>query len=278
MAINDKETLKYFGLPEETDDAGFKKHIEETFIRRDAVPKDEKLAGVVTGKAMGIERKEVRSQFQQMGIDIEPKEIEKLYPHEIVKIGLEKLGENFEASKKELQGQIGKSQEDAVKEWKEKAEKAENKATDFKQKFSDLGKEFETYKTTEKEREKKKEIEGIFEKAFNAVPKRNQIPELELTGFRAHLEKNFKIDLETDGTPFITDLKGERLKDPNKAGETFTVEAAFKHIANEKNISPKNDIQTKRVFNPENYNGNNGNGQHQQQTGQPARKISHKIK
>jgi hypothetical protein len=270
------EVTSYFGLPEDATLESLKQHHGENYIKKSEVVKDEKLIASVMGKTMNSERTAIRRELKTLGIELDPKETDTKNPSEIVSIGLAKAVENFEASKKELQGKIGQGVDEAVKEWKDKAEKSELKANDFKSKFETQGKDFETYKSTEKATRKTEKVEDIFKTAFAKIPKANNVTELISEGLEAHLRKNYKIDLEEDGKEFIADLKGERVKNPNKAGATLTVQELFNSVALEKKYSPIQEQQQRRSFTVENNGSQNGGGNQNQQA--PQRKLSHKIK
>lgn len=237
MAIELKEVLDYMGYePKDIDSLEkFKEKFDPEFIKRAEVAKDETLVNSVVGKRVATIETALKSAAKAAGIELLSDEIKGKKVEDITGVIFSKLNTRI----KELESKSGQGNEEAVREWKEKLEKATGKISDLQSSLSTTTNEFETFKgNIENEKITFKKVSEK-ERALQNFKWKNGISDIEKEGFNALFDKNYKLDLDEEGKVYIGVQKGdkiERIRNPKKANEFKSIEDVLTDFEIEKGV------------------------------------------
>jgi len=247
MAITVKDIAGVLGYTIEDEEKlvveDLTKFIDEKFIARDNVIKDDKLVNSIFGKKIGS----LTTKIKQIG-EFDAKEIEGIKIEELVDKLAEKHNKEVTALKEKSKDGNDKKLNDVTAEL-EKEKKAkddfkkalEEKETYIQTKESEFANTFKSYK-----------VNGTLNKIKSALPfiEDYQKKEVLKTGFEALINAKYKFDLnEKDEVEAFT-AAGERIKNPKKAGEFLKPEDVLLQEADAQGLIKKNNSgnEKKTIF------------------------------
>lgn len=220
MEINN--VFEYIGLdPKEvTDIDKFKEKFDTAFIKRDAVEKDEAIVKAVTGKRIGHIETEFKQAAKAAGIEFEAGELKGKKVEELAELAFSKAKAKF----KELESKAGQGNDEAVKEWQDKYAKLEGKANDYKKSWESTQSEYDGFKNQVEQERKDGKVKQYAESSWSNYKWPSGIDELKKEGFISFISKNYKIQLDETGNPFVSDKDGNRIKSGKTHGQFKTLD------------------------------------------------------
>lgn len=221
MAVEVEKLIEYLGYDPKTIDTEekFKEIVEKDYIKRTEVHKDDALVDSVVGKRVGSINTAFKKAVKDMGIELDAAELKDKKIEDYFSVAAAKVN----ARMKEFEGKIGQPNDEALKEWQEKYAKLESKASDYKKSWESTQSEFDGYKTSVEEEKKTGKVKQYQEQAWSSYKWPAGIDELKKEGFISYIGKSYKVQLDEQGQPFVSDKDGNRIK----SGKTH---GAFKSL------------------------------------------------
>jgi len=234
-----------------------KESFASKFVSRENITKDEAAVKAIAGSLIG----KLKTKAKQL-MNLEASDIEGLEsPEQIIEVGVKKYSEKIA----ELELNQGKAPNEQLEELSKKLEKTENKL-----------KEEQNAKKTVQEQLSTKEAEWAGEKKSiklstiisgaktKAAKEMIELDEDRMYAFEGKLKERFTFDLDENDTAIVNDSNGNRVQNPDKAGEFMTPEGAILAFAKEKDYIKKNNGGTlpasTSVINQNTGNQNGSNG------------------
>ena len=265
MAIELKDAFEYLGLDAEKvqslDD--FKKGIEESFIHRNMVTKDEKVINDITGKYFGSIVTDLKSSAKEFGIEFSGAELQNKKVKDIFADALTRQKDAYGKTIDEIKAKGGAPAEE-VKKWEDKYNKLHTQFSDLKSLNENLVKEYDGYKSQTASEKKGIELKYAWNQELGKIQYKPGIKETEKLGFEALLSKSVKPDFDESGKLIITDTEGKQIPNPKKAGTFYSAEEMLKEMAVKAEVvalnphagKPAPKPATPFVFQTSNGNGN----------------------
>ena len=251
MAIETKDLLSFLGVEADNLDA-FKEKFETEFSRNANIGKDHPKVKAAVGETLGILEKNLKNiaknhDAEWQGGEWDQKTLNEKLEHSFGKI-VQKHTAVLEDFKKTHTG----GNEQVVKEWSEKYTKAEQKAKDIEALLNSTKSEFDTYKQSEAKREKERIIGELKQQAVGKLKFKSTVNDLTKKGFLSAIDESYRIDIDENKVPFVTDSKGQRIPNPKVTGTFMSLEdvitgEAIKADIYEKNPHPQKPAATTTV-------------------------------
>jgi len=277
MALELKDVAEYIGLKLEdfkTPDE-FKTAFDKEFLKQSAINEESEPVKKILGKVFGTlenDIKKVANKFE-LGIDFESADY----------IGKKKVNDKlnfiidtFDAKNKVviagLTEKASLGNDDKVKEYIAKLEKATQKAKDNETLLNSTKTEFETYKTNTATEIKNKTLSGIKKEIYSKAKFLPEANDFTKKGFLTSFEEQYNFDIDENENPFITNKKGEKIVSTKTAGAFKTPSELLDEEIIKANLHPKNPQGGKEkpalIINQNNQ---------QQQSGKTERPIARRL-
>lgn len=222
MAVEVEKLIEFLGYDPKTIDTEekFKELVEKDYIKRTEVHKDETLVDSVVGKRIGSISTAFKKAVKDMGIELDSSELKDKKIEDYFTVAASKVS----AKMKEFEGKAGQTNDEALKEWQDKYAKLESKANDYKKSWDSTQTEYEGFKAAVEEEKKTGKVKSYQEQAWSAYKWPAGIDELKKEGFVSYINKNYKVQLDEQGEPFVSDKDGNRLKSGKQHGAFKSLE------------------------------------------------------
>lgn len=241
--MDSKEILDFLGVEASNLDE-FKTAFSGKYYSEKQIHDDPKLLGKFTGKTLKKVKQNILNKAREKEIPFTHNEFDEAPLEDVVDTLNARISEGFGTKITELQSQIGKSGEEAIKPFQEKLSKYEQALADEKKAKAEIAGQFEQYKSeaatqikTTKAQYFKEDVMSKIERDFDPLALKD---ELKLEGWRSHIEKNFRFDFDEQDNPVILDKTGSKIKNPKKADEWLTPKDVLTMEADKKGLIPKN--------------------------------------
>lgn len=220
-----KEFMKFLGADTEKiktiEDA--KKYFEpETgkpnFIHKDKLNDYPEILKPLIGKTLGSIETKLKASAKKFAIEFEDDEFKDKSLHEKFEIALNKQAESHKAVVTKLTEDAGKGNDDKVKEWESKYSKLESKFSDTKGLLETTSAEFTKFKDESAGQIKGIKLNTLKDQVFNTLKLKQNISEIEKKGFMAHINENYKFDLDDTEKIFVADKDGKRIPSTKQTG------------------------------------------------------------
>lgn len=233
MAIEAKDIFSALKLePVETPEEFIAAIEKAGWIQEEQIFKDDKIGERIFGRAFGTSTTNVAKTFRKMGIEITGAELKNPI-EKVVETGLQKLNDQWEAKKVEIEGNSKLTIDERVKAAEEAKSALSKKVLELEDLVKTKAHEFETQLS-----EKEKEVKTISLKTRKSEAERKLkfLPELDpykKKGWLAEMDEKYRIETDTDGTHYpVNAADGSRIRSTQHAGtylgidELYEMEAA----------------------------------------------------
>lgn len=238
MALEVKELLSFLGVDAENMDA-FKEKFEGEFSRNSNINKEHPKVKAFIGETLGILEKNVKNIAKNHNAEWSGGDWDSKTLNDKISFAMTKIVENqnavFEEYKKTHTGN-----DEAIKEWEKKVSALSSKLTDTETLLSHTKNEFDGYKQAESQREKSRIINEHLTGAIGKVKFKSTVNDLTKKGFMSAFSENYKLDLDENKAPYVTDSKGQRIPNPKVTGTFMTVEDVLTQEAIKADVYEKN--------------------------------------
>lgn len=260
MPIEDKE-LKAFvsefldiDVEKVEDLDSLKTNFSEVFARKDTYKSellaDKTFLGSINGKAIGsITTKIKKIAKEDLGLELDATEVNDKTPEEIFATIASKTKGKYEGEITELKKKFTTEPNELVKEWEDKFKIKAQEADQWKNQASQIGNDFETFKTTIAETQKQKERSDKFNEVFGKVEFGSE-NELIKEGFKTKVLQEVKFDFDENKNFVTFDKEGKVLLNPKKSGQVYDASEYLKDKAIEMDVIKKNQDGNKKVYTP----------------------------
>jgi hypothetical protein len=245
MAITPEDALEVTGFKavdlesyESAED--FKKAYEQKFIARSAITEDGDLMKELAGRINGPYESAIRKTIKESGIEIDNKDLNGLQIPEIFKAVVDKgfvpLREQLAAFQESGSGGGDEVMKKELGKWKEKAEKFNSQATEYKELHTKLTDELEQVKSGFENEKKSIKIETQVSDIFGKIKFKTgglspEATDMIKKGFQNEVKSNFKFDLDDAGKLVILSSDGKKVTDKKESGKILEPFDAVKNFA-----------------------------------------------
>lgn len=236
-----KDILEYLGI-EAADMEGFKAAHSGKYLTEKQIHSEKKLLAKFTGKTLGGIKGDILNGYRELEVPFTQNEFDDVELVDVVKTLNQRRNEKFAEMEAELKGQIGKTGEEAIKPYTEKLSIYEKSLADEKKAKKDIADEFERHKAESADKFKQTRVTYFKKDVLSSLDyDPMQIKdELKLEGWHSHVDKNFKFDYDESDNPIITDLNGNKFRNPKKADEWLSPKEKLQMEADAKGLIKKN--------------------------------------
>lgn len=248
MAIELKEVLTYLGVPETVQSIDELSGVIKKDFVRISLLEDHKsdeykriMPGLV-GKITGTSMTRLNRTLKELGAELTPEEVKEKPIEEVIEIGVKKLASLKEAAISDLKSQVGKGNEDLVKQWNEKLSKAEQKAADYESRLTQVQKQAEEIQNNASKQFKEFKKNLKYKDLISSAKLKTNASELEKAGFVKYMEDNYSFDL-TDGDSEELEIftkDGKRIPHEKVNGKFKTPSEVIDELAVKLNMTDKN--------------------------------------
>lgn len=196
----------------------FKTNHDTAFIPMASAENNPDVIKRVSGKIIGSLQTKMGQHFKSRGIEFKPEEIKDKILEDIVDLGLNKMTELSTKALTEMEGKLGKPSEQLA-ELQGKYGELEKKLKDKDTAILNVQTEFDGFKTQVFTEKKQGKVKQYKESAWGDFKWANGLNELMKEGFQSSIEKKYQVHLDENEEPYVTDIKGERVKSTKKSGD-----------------------------------------------------------
>lgn len=261
--------IEYIGFdPKEVDSIEkFTEKFDASFIKRDSVIKDETIVNAITGKRIGSIETELKKQAKAAGIEFEDGELKGKKIEDLAEITFSKVKNKI----KDLESKAGQGNDEVIKEWQDKYSKLESKANDYKKSWESTQTEFEGFKVQVDSDNKNRTVNQYIETSWSNYKWPSAIDELKKEGFKAYVGKHYKVQLDEQGQPFVSDKDGNRIKSGKAHGQFKSMDEILIEEGTKHGVYAVTNQQGSAAFMQDRIRATQQQQQQQQQQG--GRKI-----
>lgn len=245
MALELKDVAEYIGLKLEdfkTPDE-FKTAFDKEFLKQSAINEESEPVKKILGKVFGTlenDIKKVANKFE-LGIDFDsPDYTAKKKVNEKLHFIIDTIDSKNKLTIAGLTEKANLGNDEKVKEYMTKLEKATQKAKENETLLNSTKTEFETYKTNIATEIKNKTISSIKKDIYSKakfIPEANDFTK---KGFLTTFEEQYNLDIDENENPYITNKKGEKIVSTKTSGAFKTPLEVLEEEIIKANLYPKN--------------------------------------
>lgn len=250
-----KEFITFVGVDEAKTIDEAKAKFSGQYYTEKQIHDDPKLLGKFTGKTIKRIKQNIISKARERDIPFTQSDFDNVELIEDVFDQLAtKQAETFGGKITELQGQIGKTGEEAIKPYKDKIDQYERSLTDERKAKKDIADEYEKFKgdmdgkvKTIENKYYKNDLLGKVNKQLDQVKLKDPLVKV---GWESTIDSNVKFDKDEHGEFQAFDLNGQKFKDPKKADRWLSPEEVVMKFADPAGLIPKNPQGGQPAFRP----------------------------
>lgn len=234
MALEAKEILNFLGIAEVDSLDSFKDKFSPSFIRKDpeTIRGDKDLFDKVVGLKIHGSRTAIKRAFKKHGVEFDEAVLDGKFEDAVENL-FENVFTSGKAEVEKLKAEGAKTNDEKVQALEKALAEKDSEIGSWKVKAETVENEYNGYKTevatkakTEKVNAGKGKLYGDF-KWSNTVAASKEA-ELIKTGFQSHIENNYTFDYDEQDNFIVTDKKGNKIPNPDKAGAYKTPEEVLK--------------------------------------------------
>lgn len=264
MPLEAKELLEYLGTKAENIEE-FKAAFDKDFIKQSMITEESEPVKKIVGKLYGTLENEVKKIAKEVDLDVD-------FESDEFK-GLKKVSDKFKfiASKidfkykdtiSDLTTKASQGNDEKVKEWESKYEKAAIKLKEKETLLGSVKGEFDIYKENTQKSIKDTALNIHKKEIFGKAKFAEGTKDLEKKGFWTTIAEKYKFDLDETENPIILNGKGEKIVSKKTAGTFMTPEEVIEEELVSANLFQLNKDGGKHkpkevIYNQQNNQQNN---------------------
>lgn len=231
----EKEALEYLGYKAEdfkTVDE-FKTKFDSTFIKQANITEDSEPVKKILGKTFGTLENEIKKVAKgfELDIDFDSEDLKGKKVTDKLKFTFEKYNEKKGELIKDLEAKAALGNDDKVKEWEKKYEKASQKAKDFETLLNSTKSEFEQSQIKWTSQIKDTKLNVLTKDAFQKVKLKSDISEFEKKGYFSTIKEKYQFDIDESENLIVKNAKGERIPSAKTTGTFKTIDEILEEEA-----------------------------------------------
>lgn len=272
-----KDILDYLGIQADSMDE-LKAQFSQKYMTEKGIHENRELLAKFTGRTLAKISQSIIGKAKEDEIEITDGEFKDKPVEDIFSELTGRYKSRYESQIRDLNAQIGKTGEEAVKPWQEKVTKFESALADEKRAKQEIAQQFEAYKKDSDNRIKETRIQYLRKDIMSGIdydPQQIGDP-LKKEGWESHVSKNFRLDYDEHDNPIITDNQGRKIPNPKKADEWLSPKDVLSMEADKLGLTKKNPQGGKPAPRFQ-TGGQQQAGAQQQQQQQPARTPGRKV-
>jgi hypothetical protein len=243
--------VSYLGYKEDQfkDIDSFKEQYNKDFIKRSIAEKDDEIITKITGKFAGSTLTAIKRMAKAANITLEKDIIENKKIEDIIDHIGEHMGKSIDGVKTEYETKLKATETEAVKEWKEKFEKLNEKHKDTDNLVKTMKDQLKNSESEYKTKLKQYKIGDTYKSALSQIKFASTVDELKRKGFESLLSEKYELDVDETDAVFIKDKSsGGRIPNPAKNGEFLGVADVISFEAEKNNMIQKNNSHNSFTF------------------------------
>ncbi len=231
-----KEVIEYLGFNPENiksiDD--LKSNFEKEFVRGKNITEDSDFVKPILGKTYGTIENEVKKSAKSLGLEID-------FDNEDFK-GLKKVADKFgfvikkvaeakDAEINELRSNVGKGNDEKVKEWETKYEKIKKAKQDAESLLSGVKQEYDAFKESTTKEIKNVKLNVLTKDALSKVKFKNDISDFERKGYMSVINEKYIFDIDENEKVVPMDRSGNKIPSSKVTGTFKTIDEILEEEA-----------------------------------------------
>lgn len=269
-----KEVNEFLGIESAEDLDGFKKSFDNKFVRVDKVVDRKDIMDPLFGRKIGeIETKIKNAAREVLGLDTKDLFGNDAKVDDVIKIVFNKAHETHQRKITELEGKIGKTDNEALEELQGEYDKLkqthETKVGELTTLKDDAVEKYQQLEKSTGEKFREIKIDGFTREAHNKIDwaRSEKDFDLKYKGFQAQMNEKYSRSLNDEGEFIVTDKNGERIKDDKVSGEFKSYDAVLKQEALDAGLIKVNSAGGNKL-------SSGFSGKVEPKEGEPIRKIN----
>lgn len=233
MPIEPKEIVEYIGIDLEKFDSidEAKKEFDSKFKTLDSIKSDPSIRNELFGRKVGELETVFKRTAREAGVSFDDNEISGKKFEELIPLAFEKLNSSYSSQIEELKANSNSGTDERIKTLSETLEKQKKEYSQLQNlmKTSIDGLQNEKHELESSMKNYKLDIHK--NQVMSQLKLKSQITEIEKKGFDALINENLNFDFDESGSIFVSDKKGNKIPNPNKAGEFMAPLDALSELA-----------------------------------------------
>lgn len=250
--MDGKELLDFLGI-EATNLDEFKTGFSQKYYTEKQIHDSKDLLGKFTGKTLKKIKQAILNKAREKDIPFTQADFDSVdLIEDVVDQLVTKQAEVFGSKITDLQGQVGKTGEEAIKPYLEKISAYERSLADEKKAKKDIADQFDSFRQESEGKIKSTRIDYFKKDLMTSIPyDANQMKDpLKAKGWESHVAENFRFDFDEHDNPVILDKSGAKIKNPKKADEWLSPKDVLTAEADKLGLIPKNPQGGQPAFRP----------------------------
>lgn len=230
-----KKALEYLGFnPEEfKTEEEFKSKFDSVFVKQSNINEDTPVVKSLLGRIYGSLENQIKkvAKENEIEVDFDTDEFKDKKISDKLKHTFTKFNEVKGATIKELESKVGLGNDEKVKEWETKYNKAAQKAKDFESLLNSTKSEFEQSQQKWQSQIKDTKLNVLTKDAFSKVKLKNDISEFEKKGYYSTIKEKYQFDIDEQENLIVKNAKGERIPSAKTTGTFKTIDEILEEEA-----------------------------------------------
>lgn len=240
MAIEVKDLMQFLGVEADNIDA-FKEKFEAEFSRNSNINKEHPKVKAFIGETLGILEKNLKNIAKNHNAEWSGGDWDSKTLNDKFSFAMGKVVENHNAILDDFK-KTHAGNDEAIKEWEKKVSALTSKLNDTETLLGHTKQEFEGYKTAEAKRETDRIIKEHTAQAVGKLRFKQTVNDLTKKGFLTSFSEQYRIELDENKAPYVTDAKGQRIPNPKVTGTFMALEDVLTAEAIKADIFEKNPL------------------------------------
>lgn len=240
MAIEVKDLMQFLGVEADNIDA-FKEKFETEFSRNSNINKEHPKVKAFIGETLGIIEKNLKNIAKNHNAEWSGGDWDSKTLNDKFSFAMGKVVENHNAILEDFK-KTHAGNDEAIKEWEKKVSALTSKLNDTETLLGHTKQEFDSYKQAEAQKEKSRIINEHINSAVTKVKFKSTVNDLTKKGFMTAFNELYKIELDENKSPYVTDSKGQRIPNPKVTGTFMALEDVLTSEAIKADIFEKNPV------------------------------------
>lgn len=248
-----KEFITFVGLDEAKNLEEAKAGFSGRYYTEKQIHDDPKLLSKFTGKTVKKIKQGILNKAREKDIPFTQADFDNIdMLEDVFDTLVTKQAETFTGKLTELQGQVGKGDEEKIKVYTEKLSKYEQSLKDEQDAKKSIASQFEQFKQEAEGKIKSTRIDYFRKDLMTSIPYDPTAMKdpLKAKGWESHVSENFRFDFDEHDNPVILDKTGAKIKNPKKADEWLSPKDVLTAEADKLGLIPKNPQGGQPAFRP----------------------------
>lgn len=243
-----KEIREFLGLetPEDGSIDELKQEFNNKFLTFEDAKENSDIAAHHVGKRMGSASREIIRKAKELGAEFEDGELKgedgkELPVEKLAEKSLSKIREALGSEIEELKNKQSKTNDNKVKDLEEKLNAANKRLEEEQSAKKEISETLESEQQKFQNEMKSFKVNSRLKDIKSNMRFVDDLKSVHFKGLDAELQENYQFDLDEKENLIVTDKEGNRIQNPDKAGDYLGAEDVVTKVADENGLLKKNN-------------------------------------